>query len=255
MMMRHAAPGLLVLVLMSAVACGPSSSDMQDVRQGQKDILAKMDDLEKAVERVRTARAGDSGQPAVDPDKVYSIPIDQSLLRGPRDAKVTIITFSDFQCPTSAIAHKMIAEVLTDYPNDVNFAYKQFPLSGIHQSAMQAAMVSLAAAKQGKFWEMHDQLFDLYQHSSGLLPGPMMTYVKDHIAEKIGVDFAQLEKDMSAPEIEQAVRKDMKDGQAVGVVGTPTVFVGGKRLQKASVEGFKEMIDEALKNRDGKKPS
>jgi protein-disulfide isomerase len=248
-MMRFATTASVIFAVTSFVACGggASPSDIEDVRQGQKDILAKIADMEKTVERVK---ASGSAQGGIDPTKVYNIPIDQSLIRGPKDAKVTIVTFSDFQCPVSLMAHRMIRDVLKDYPTDVNFAYKEFPLTGVHPCALAAAKAALAAGKQGRFWEMHDMLYDFIPATNDLQPEGLMRYIRQN-ASTIGLDVERWEKDFNSPEIDEEVRKDVKDGQAIGVTGTPTVFIAGKQLQKASVEGFKEMIDAALK-KDGK---
>ena len=247
--MRFATTALLILAMMPFVACGgASSSDVQDLKHGQEDILAKIAALENTVERVKAAGSVHGG---IDPTKVYNIPIDRTLIRGPKDAKVTIITFSDFQCPVSLMAHRMIREVLTDYPTDVNFAYKEFPLTGIHPSALPAAKAALAAGKQGKFWEMHDMLYDFFPATNDLQPEGLMRYIRQNASTNIGLDLDRWEKDFNSPDIDEEIRKDVKDGQAIGVTGTPTVFIAGRQLQKASVEGFKEMIDEALK-KDGK---
>src|SRR2546428_12498627 len=102
-MMRFATSASLILAMMSFVACGgggTSPADIQELQQDQKDILAKIGDLEKTVERVKS-----SAHPGGDPDKFYNIPLDRAPIRGPKDAKVTIVTFSDFQCPSSLMAN------------------------------------------------------------------------------------------------------------------------------------------------------
>ena len=250
MMMRITAVSSLILGMTSLVACGPSPADMADVKAGQKAILARIGDLEKALQQVKASPSARPSSP--DPNKIYSIPIDRAPVRGPRDAKVTIVTFSDFECPFSAMANGMIAQVLKDYPTDINFVYKQFPLTTAHPGAMLAAKAAVAAGKQGKFWEMHDLLFDLVQHSAEL-PGPdrIKEFAKEN-AGKMGLDTAQWEKDLNSTEVEEDVNVDVTEGRAADVIGTPTIFISGRRLQKGSVEGFKEMIEEALKRKDGK---
>lgn len=130
-------------------------------------------------------------------------------------------------------------EVLKAYPNDVKQVFKQFPLVQIHPQAMNAAKASVAAHKQGKFKEMHDILF---KNSRKLQPEDLKKY-----AAEIGLNVAKFEKDMESPEIAKQIDEDMALAQAVGVRGTPTLFVGGKRLMNRSMEGFKAMIDPALK--------
>jgi protein-disulfide isomerase len=109
----------------------------------------------------------------------------------------------------------------------------------MHPNAMPAAKAAAAAGKQGKFWEMHDILF---QNNRELSADKLKEY-----AGKIGLDVARWEKDYNSPEIEQDIKKDMADGQAADVSGTPTFFVNGKRAMTRSFDGFKDMIDTALK--------
>src|SRR5436305_980637 len=107
-----------------------------------------------------------------------------------------------------------------------------------------ASVVGLAvqaAGKQGKFWEMHDIVF---KNNRELGYDKLKEY-----AGQIGLDVARWEKDFNAPEVQQQIEKDMADGRAADVQGTPTFFVNGKRVSNRSLEGFKQMIDEALKTK------
>ncbi len=136
--------------------------------------------------------------------------------------------------------------MLKEYPTDVNFVYKNFPLPPtMHPNAMGAAKASVAAGKQGKFWEMHDIMF---QNARELGVDKLKEY-----AGKIGLDVTRWERDFSSPETEQVVQKEMAEGRAADVSGTPTFFVNGKRVMNRSVEGFKDVIDAALKDQGQKK--
>jgi protein-disulfide isomerase len=132
-----------------------------------------------------------------------------------------------------------VDEVLKAYPKDLKFVYKQFPLTSIHQNALNASRASLAAHKQGKFWEMHDKLF---ANQQALQPDKLKEY-----AQQIGLDMAKFEADMASPDIQKQIDEETKVAQAAQVSGTPTLFVNGKRVTDRSVEGLKAMIDEALK--------
>jgi len=126
------------------------------------------------------------------------------------------------------------------YPNDVNFVYKQFPLPAtMHPNALPASKAAVAAGKQGKFWEMHDIIFKNNRELS-------FDKLKEY-AGQVGVDVARWEKDYNAQETQQQIDKELADGRAADVQGTPTFFIAGKRVSNRSVEGFKQMIDEALK--------
>ena len=132
-------------------------------------------------------------------------------------------------------------QVLAAYPKDVRFVYKQFPLEQIHQNAMNAAKASVAAGNQGKFWEMHDELFKISRNLA-------MDEIRKK-AEEIGLDMKKFDADMASPETEKAVRADLELGKTVDVQGTPTMFINGKRVMNRSVEGMKGMVDEALKKK------
>jgi protein-disulfide isomerase len=134
-----------------------------------------------------------------------------------------------------------VDQVLKAYPNDVKFVYKQFPLTSIHPHAMGASKAALAAGKQGKFWEMHDKLFE---NNRALQPEKLKEY-----AQQIGLDAAKFEQDMNSPEIQKQIDEEMKLAQQSEVSGTPSLFLNGKRVMNRSFEGLKQMIDEALKQK------
>ncbi|TMB55365.1 MAG: hypothetical protein E6J56_08630 [Deltaproteobacteria bacterium] len=134
----------------------------------------------------------------------------------------------------------MVDQVLQAYPSDVNFVYKQFPLPAtMHPNALPSSKAAVAAGKQGKFWEMHDIIF---KNNRELSYDKLKEY-----AGQVGLDVARWEKDYNSPDVQQAIDKELADGRAADVQGTPTFFVNGKRVANRSLEGFKQMIDDALK--------
>jgi protein-disulfide isomerase len=134
----------------------------------------------------------------------------------------------------------LVDQVLEAYPKDVNFVYKQFPLPAtMHPNALPASKAALAAAKQGKFWEMHDIMF---KNSRELSFDKLKEY-----AGQIGLDVPRWEKDFASPDVQAQIDKEMAEGRSADVQGTPTFFVNGKRVMNRSVDGFKQMIDEAIK--------
>lgn len=130
--------------------------------------------------------------------------------------------------------------MLQAYPSDVNFVYKQFPLPAtMHPNALPSSKAAVAAGKQGKFWEMHDIIF---KNNRELSYDKLKEY-----AGQVGLDVARWEKDFNSPDVQQAIDKELADGRAADVQGTPTFFVNGKRVANRSLDGFKQMIDDALK--------
>ena len=170
---------------------------------------------------------------------VVKIEVGDSPIKGDTEAPVSIVVFDDFECPYCAKAEPLFKQVFDAYdPAEVNFVFKNFPLS-FHKSARIAAIAGLAAKKQGKFWPMHDALFDNYNRLS-------LERIQE-LAKIIGLDLEQFNKDMNDPSLQAAIEADIKLGQEVGVSGTPSVFINGKPLRQRSLQGFKAVIDPLLK--------
>ncbi|HXQ24537.1 MAG TPA: thioredoxin domain-containing protein [Candidatus Acidoferrales bacterium] len=229
--------GLLLLL----AGCGANSDELKQLQESQRQMQAKLTELEKKVDQLAAAKPAAPARPQMDPNKVYDIPAGTSPFKGPADAPVVVTEFSDFQCPFCARATSLLDQVVSTYPKEVKFVYKQFPLISIHQNALNASKAALAAQKQGKFWEMYNLLFT-NQHA--LQPENLKQY-----AQQIGLDADKFDKDMQSPEVQQQIDADLKLGAEVGVGGTPTIYVNGKRLGTRSLDSFKLMIDEALKQK------
>src|SRR3989442_4151096 len=167
----------------------------------------------------------------------YSIDVTNNPVRGPRDAKVEIVEFSDFQCPFCAGLQSTLDQVLKAFPKDVKLIYKHYPLN-IHQYAHQAAVASMAAHAQGKFWQLHDKMFQNF--------GAISEENIKRWAREVGLNMTEFERAMQSGVLETQVQKDMADGAAARVLGTPTLFIDGKRGQDRSFEGFKKAILEEL---------
>jgi protein-disulfide isomerase len=154
-------------------------------------------------------------------DDPVKIATDGDPVRGPANAKVTIVEFSDFQCPYCAKASVEMKQILDKHPKDVRFLFKQFPLD-IHSQAAVAAEASLAAQAQGKFWEMHDKLYANFR-----------TINRAHIlewAQELGLDMTRFKTDLDSHKYLARVMAEEKQGEDAGVVGTPTFYIDGKRL-------------------------
>ena len=230
----------LALLLACCCACGGNPADVEDIKKGQKEILDRLAALEKAVQQVKqTPPATVPPRPQqIDPEKVYNIPLANSPARGPGDAKVTVVEFADYECPFSGQAEGLMTEVLAAYPKDVRVVYKQFPLSKLHPQAMAASKAALAAGRQGKYWEMHDLLF---RNQRDLSPERLT-----QLAESLHLDVMQFQKDLESPEVLAQISREQQEGKAADVMGTPTIFVNGKRLMNRSLDGFRQMIDSSL---------
>ncbi|MFI5366116.1 MAG: DsbA family protein [Candidatus Binatia bacterium] len=228
--------GLSLLVVLAA--CGTDADEMREIRDGQRQILVKLAELEKKIDQGGARPAAGPAAAAVDPNKVYSLAAGSSPAKGPANAPVTIVEFADFQCPFCAKVPAVIDEVLKAYPNDVRFVYKQLPLP-MHPNAMNASRAALAANKQGKYWPMYEKLFE---NQRALDTESLKKY-----AQEVGLDMAQFEKDVASPEIQKQIDEEVNLAKASQVNGTPTLFVNGKRVIDRSVVGLKKLVDDALK--------
>ncbi len=159
---------------------------------------------------------------------------------GPDNAPITLVEFTDFQCPYCAMATPQLQAILKAYPKDVRLFFKQFPLD-IHSQAAFAAAASVAAQKQGKFWEMHDALFA--SHNDLRRPTVLA------LASAIGLDMKRFEADVDSPEVRKAVAHDTEDGNSIGVMSTPTIFIDGQHYNgNIKLEILKPILDAELKH-------
>jgi protein-disulfide isomerase len=136
----------------------------------------------------------------------------------------------------------LFEQALDSYPESVKVVFKHYPPS-FHKKALPAALASMAAAEQGKFWEYHDELF-LNQSS-------LSNQMYREIARDIGLDQEKFNKDFLRPSLRKKIELDLADGKKAGVTGTPTIFVNGRRLKKRNYATLKEMIDDELKKIKG----
>lgn len=156
---------------------------------------------------------------------------------GNPDAPVTMVVFSDFQCPYCAKLGPVIEEVTMAYPETVKVVFKHFPLRN-HRYASLAALAAIAAQQQGKFWEFHDRLFPLQKE---LDQDKILAVARD-----IGLDMKKFTSDIGGEAARDQLSRDLQDGQSAGVRGTPTVFINGRQPDKLDFDNMKKLIDSEL---------
>jgi protein-disulfide isomerase len=168
--------------------------------------------------------SGPSADQPVDPVKVVG---DGRHSKGAQNPKVTIVEFSDFQCPFCRQAYKLGDELIKKYPNDVKFIYRQFPVTG-HQYAPISAQAGEAAGTFGKFWEMHDLLFETQNEWSTLRTEGEVRQKLTEYAEKLQIDKNEFQKRIDSSEVREKLLKDRQDGDSFNFRGTPTFYVNGQ---------------------------
>ncbi len=171
---------------------------------------------------------------------VQNVSVDDDPSRGDANAPVTIVEFTDFQCPACAAMHPVLEEVLKSYGNKVRFVVRDFPLTQ-HEYARKAAEAADAANAQGKFFEY---IAILFKNQKALDVPSLKKY-----ASELGLDRARFDAALDRGVYEAEVRKDVTDGELYGVGSTPTIFINGVQLKTLSADGLKEAIDRAAASR------
>jgi protein-disulfide isomerase len=162
--------------------------------------------------------------------RVVDVAGDARLATGSAEARVTIVEWSDFQCPACKQAEPALKQILADYPQEVRLVYRHFPLTQIHQQALAAAILAEAANAEGKFWQMHDLLFE-----------------RQSEWENNGAKFNEYRRELGiseAGDYRELVQRDVRDGQVLRINATPTFFVNGR---KTNVVKLRAVIEEELR--------
>ncbi len=181
-------------------------------------------------------QAGPAVRLLIDPP-ARTVPVtDHDPVRGDRHAQVTIVTFSDFQCPFCARLEPVLETVRATYGDSVRIVWKDFPLQSIHPESFKAAEASHCAAEQGRYWEFHDRLFAHQQKMD-------IDALRAH-ATALGLDTVQFSSCLDSSRYASAVQESLESGVSIGVQATPTVFVNGRVLSGApSIDEFTSVID------------
>ena len=242
---------LFVMSLLILVACkgGADSNEMKSLQQQMADqkrllegIKSDVEGIKKVIEQGRRAPVQDTERP---------VSIDDDWVRGRPEAKLTLIEFSDFQCPFCERFYKeTLPQLDKEYirTGKVKMIFRDFPIDNLHKDAEKAAEAAQCAGEQGKFWEMHDKLFD---NQKALGVNNLKKYAKELHLSADGFDDC-----LNSGKYVQEIQKDLADGQEAGVEGTPTFFLGytnkDKTIQGKPIRGampyntFKQAIDKLL---------
>jgi len=172
------------------------------------------------------------------PIVAQSILVDNEPAIGPANAPVTIVMFSDFQCPACARTHPVLKRVMAEFGGKVRLVVRDFPLEDIHKDAFNAALAANAAGKQGKFTEYAEKL---YTNQDSLDKASLVRF-----ASEVGLNAKQFELDLSNSAAAAEVRQDQADGESHGVSSTPTIFVNGVKVHSLSASAFRRAINRAL---------
>jgi protein-disulfide isomerase len=210
------------------------------IKKGVKPSELYTELMKNAKDKVEAGPAPAQPQRPGEPDQntVYKALVGDAPIKGPKTAKVTIVEFSDFQCPFCGRVEPTVTKILEAYPKDVRVAFKQLPLP-FHNNAHAAAEAALAAKAQGKFWEMHAKMFGNQQ----ALDRPSL----EKYAQEIGLDVGKFKSDLDSGKWKQKVDAELAEGNKIGARGTPSFFINGKPFVGAQpFEAFKAKVDSEL---------
>src|SRR5947209_2860034 len=195
---------------------------------------------------LRNERGSDKAgaQAALPPgaDTIYKVILGVAPIKGDPEAKVTIVEFSDFQCPYCGRVMETVHQIERAYGKDVRIAFKHNPLP-MHPDAPYAARAAIAAGNQGKFWEMHDKLFEANVSRGSLKPDAI-----EKMATDIGLDVGKFHEDVKSSETGDIMTSDAAQARTLGAYGTPAFFINGIKITGAvPFETFKAVIDAQIK--------
>jgi protein-disulfide isomerase len=212
-------------------------ASLEQVREPIRSLLGQERRLAARRQYLDTLRAKTAVTVALEPPRV-SVSAGNAAAKGPANAPIEIIEFSDFECPFCLRAFPTVSELLATYGDRIRLVYRHYPLPN-HPNARPAAEASACAHEQGKFWPYHDRLF--------ASPGKLgAADLKQHAAE-LGFDETAFNACVDSRKYQKDVDADMAAGSAAGVSGTPAFFINGRPLYGAMpIESFKEIIDEEL---------
>lgn len=166
-------------------------------------------------------------------------------IQGDPQSKVILIEYSDFQCPACANYAPMVRDIVEEFKDHMAFAYRHFPLESIHKNSLIASYAAQASAEQGKFWEMHDLLFE-NQNEWNSLDDPKETFIS--YAKNLGMDVEKFKQDFESGKIRNKVKNDSNSGKDMKLTSTPSFFLNGQLINNPrSYEQFRTLIRETVK--------
>jgi len=184
-----------------------------------------------------------SNSPSVGESSDLKVPVSSAdWSTGTFTAPITLVEYSDFQCPACGLYYPVLKQLTKDFPEKIRFVYRNFPLSQLHANAQLAAQAAEAAGLQGKFWEMHDLLFENQRVWSDQKDA-LDTFIA--YAQTLGLDQQKFKLDVNSALVKESVDSDFKGGIDAKVNGTPTFFLNGKKITNPqSYDEFKTLIEQ-----------
>jgi protein-disulfide isomerase len=186
-----------------------------------------------------------SSRPATPTNETLSLNSDD-WVKGNKESKVILVEYLDFECEACGAYYPLVKRLSEEYGDRIAFTTRYFPLPG-HRNSMTSASAVQSAGKQGKYWEMYDLVFQ-NQIEWGEKETPEPTIFEGY-AQQLGLDMEKFRQDINSQEVKDRIERDKNTGNKLGIEGTPTFFLNGKRIENPrGYEEFKKVLDNALKN-------
>ena len=242
---------LVVVVAIAAFFAGSYFSNLNTDSVTKSELDSAVAKLEAKIASLPT----NSGQPT-QPTQPVKISLDDDPVRGNPDAPITILEFSDFQCPFCARFYSQTLPLIKDEYIDtgkVNFVYRDFPIQSIHPNALPAAVAAECANEQGRYWEYHDILFE-NQNSWAKLDTNTLISTFSQYAGNVGLAQEQFDSCLETGKYLEEIQQDLNDGRSYDITGTPGFFIGNEEIGFVKISGaqpfdsFKKVIDSQLES-------
>jgi len=234
----------------TAKETGELKREIEALKAGQLAIQKDLADiknmlLQREVQNLRDTLQGRAGAPAqaqaqapgAAQETLTMVSIDGAAVKGDKNAKLTLVEFTDYQCPFCSRHYRdTMPQIVDEYVKSgkVKYVLREFPLESIHPMAFKAAEAAQCAGEQGKYWEMHDRLF---ANQNALAPAQLPGH-----AEAVGVNADQFKSCLESGKYATKVRKDLNDAQKAGATGTPTFFIGRTDPNGTDVRSVRKMV-------------
>ena len=237
---------IVAVVAIAAFFAGSYFSNLNSDIVTQSELDSAIAKLESKIASIQS--------PSANPSQPKKISADDDPVRGSPDAPITIIEFSDFQCPFCARFHvQTLPSILEEYidTGKVNLVYRDFPIQSIHPNALPAAVAAECANEQGKYWQYHDTLFEKQNAWSKLDTSSVISKFSQYATE-VGLEQKQFDSCLGSGKYLQEVQHDLNDGRTYDVTGTPGFFIGNEKIGFVKIDGaqpfesFKKVIDSQL---------
>jgi protein-disulfide isomerase len=195
------------------------------------------------------ASPGSQASPAAQPQQpVTGVPgAEPAHVAGPANAPVKLEEFGDFECPPCGIFHPILKQMQEEFGDKLQVTFREFPLVPTHQHALAAASAAEAAGLQGKFWEMHHQIYD---HQNDWKKEFDVRPIFEGYAKQVGVDIERYKRDVDSDAVARRIMQDGNRGHSLGVKGTPTVFINGREVpfENLPAEKLRVVIQNELRS-------